>query len=279
MGLMNEVCKPRGHTYDCDCGKDCLSVADGRAVIELNGTPGVMHYTTLNCIIRKAMRQGCRSIELRGVMGQRYIASTACSKDLYIAIHGTPGNDLGAFLNGPTIEVFGNAQDMTGNTMNSGRIVIHGNAWDVTGLAARGGRIMVQGDTGYRVGIHMKEYGNVRPTLIIGGTAKDYLGEYMAGGTILVLGLGHEGSPVGRSVGAGMHGGRIYVRGRVTPEQLGPGASISALSEEDAAEVRSLLDDFHETFKKDVPDDLSGFVKITPSSSRPFSGYYDKTNI
>jgi glutamate synthase domain-containing protein 3 len=277
---MKAVCKPKGHTNECDCGKDCMTMKDGKAVIDLMCSgPELMHYTTLNCIVRKAMRQGCTGIELNGVMGQRYLASTASGKDLYIAVHGTPGNDLGAFLNGPTIEVFGNAQDMTGNTMNSGRIVIHGNAWDVTGLAARGGRIMVQGDTGYRVGIHMKEFGDARPTLVIGGTAKDYLGEYMAGGTILVLGLGHDGSPVGRSVGSGMHGGRIFVHGAVSPEQLGPAAAISELTEEDKEEINGLLDDFESSFGVPPPRDMSEYVKVAPSSSRPFSGYYDKTNI
>ena len=83
---------------------------------------------------------------------------------------------------------------------------------------------MIKGNSGYRVGIHMKEFGNVRPTLVIGGTAKDYLGEYMAGGTILVLGIGHGGSPVGHSVGAGMHGGRIYVRGQRDPGAVGTGS-------------------------------------------------------
>ncbi|HNU35350.1 MAG TPA: hypothetical protein PKJ15_02030, partial [Methanomassiliicoccales archaeon] len=176
------------------------------------------------------------------------------------------------------IEVFGNAQDMTGNTMNSGRIIVHGNAWDVTGLAARGGQILVKGDTGYRVGIHMKEFGGSRPTMVIGGTAKDYLGEYMAGGTILVLGL-NGGAPVGRSLGAGMHGGRIFIRGKVEPEQLGPGAAISPLNSDDEKEVLGLLADFQRSFGAKVPEDVNEYVKVAPSSSRPFSGYYDKTNV
>ena len=154
-------------------------------------------YRTLNVEIRQGHGgEGITRIVIEGVMGQRYIASAATNKELYIGIKGTPGNNLGAFLNGPTIEVFGNAQDMTGNTMSSGRIVVHGNAWDVTGLAARGGRILVKGSSGYRVGIHMKAFGNQKPTVIIGGRAGDYLGEYMAGGTILVLG---NGVPAGES--------------------------------------------------------------------------------
>lgn len=276
---MKDVCKPKGHSHECDCGKECLKVTGDRAVIDLGLSPiQPMHYTTLNCVMRKAMRRGCSSIELKGVMGQRYLASTASAPGLYIAVHGTPGNDLGAFLNGPTIEVFGNAQDMTGNTMNSGRIIVHGNAWDVTGLAARGGQILVKGDTGYRVGIHMKEFGGSRPTMVIGGTAKDYLGEYMAGGTILVLGL-NGGAPVGRSLGAGMHGGRIFIRGKVEPEQLGPGAAISPLNSDDEKEVLGLLADFQRSFGAKVPEDVNEYVKVAPSSSRPFSGYYDKTNV
>ncbi|OPX62252.1 MAG: Tungsten-containing formylmethanofuran dehydrogenase 2 subunit C [Methanomassiliicoccales archaeon PtaB.Bin134] len=277
---MRPACKPKGHSHECDCGRECMTVHEGRAIIDLDlSEVRPMHYTTLNCVVRKAMRMGCSSIELKGVMGQRYLASTASSAGLYIAVHGTPGNDLGAFLNGPTIEVFGNAQDMTGNTMNSGRIIVHGNAWDVTGLAARGGTIMVKGDTGYRVGIHMKEYGQAHPTLLVGGTAKDYLGEYMAGGTILVLGLGNGPSPVGRNVGAGMHGGRIFVRGSVARHQLGPGASISPMNEQDREEVSRLLDEFDTAFGTVVPRDLEDYVKIAPSSSRPFSGYYDKTSV
>lgn len=276
---MKDVCKPKGHTHECDCGRECLELIGDRAVIDLGfSSVQPMHYTTLNCVMRKAMRRGCSSIELKGVMGQRYLASTASVPGLYIAVHGTPGNDLGAFLNGPTIEVFGNAQDMTGNTMNSGKIIVHGNAWDVTGLAARGGQILVRGDTGYRVGIHMKEFGESRPTMVIGGTAKDYLGEYMAGGTILVLGLG-GGAPVGRSLGAGMHGGRIFVRGEVRAEQLGPGAAIVPLNQDDEREIRGLLDEFEKAFKVDAPGDVGGYVKVAPSSSRPFSGYYDKTNV
>ncbi len=109
-------------------------------------------------------------------------------------------------------------------------------------------------------------------------TAKDYLGEYMAGGTILVLGL-NGGNPVGRSLGAGMHGGRIFVRGTVDQEQLGPGAAISPLNLDDEKEVRGLLDDFVGSFGSEVPYDMREYTKVAPSSSRPFSGYYDKTNV
>ena len=240
-----------------------------------------MHYKMLNALIRKLVLEGIKKIVIEGTMGQRYIAATAAVKDLFIEIHGTPGNNLGAFLDGPTIEVFGNAQDLTGNTMNSGRMIIHGNAWDVTGLAARGGTILIQGSTGYRVGIHMKEYSGQKPTIVIGGTAKDYLGEYMAGGTILVLDLNRsEGrSPVGLNLGAGIHGGKMYVRGKVEQHQLGAGAIMGQLTGEDIAELEPLIKEFEKAFHSKVPREWETYVRISPSSSRPFSGHYDPTCI
>jgi glutamate synthase domain-containing protein 3 len=265
----------------CGCDECLVRKEDGKTHIHAGGSQNPMHYTALNCALRSAINSGAKDVVLEEVIGQRYIAATASEKELRITIMGTPGNNLGAFLDGPTIEVFGNAQDMTGNTMNSGRIVVHGNAWDVTGLSARGGRILIRGSSGYRVGIHMKEFGTARPALVIGGTAKDYLGEYMAGGTIVVLGLATpEGvSPVGRNIGAGIHGGRIFVRGLVDKQQLGAGAIVTELNEADQEELAALLEDYQQAFATQVPTDPKQYVKIMPASSRPFSGHYDKTNI
>jgi glutamate synthase domain-containing protein 3 len=235
----------------------------------------------LNIAVRQAMSDGAERIMLEGVMGQRYIASAATRKDLYIGIKGTPGNDLGAFMDGPTLEVFGNAQDMTGNTMSSGRIVVHGNAWDVTGLAARGGRILVKGSSGYRVGIHMKAFGQSCPSVVIGGRTGDYLGEYMAGGHILVLGnsVPADESPVGTFIGAGMHGGAIFVRGKVEEHQLGTGAKLCPVDEEDKKMIEEMLSDFERSFGLSVERDWERFSKITPMSSRPFRGRFDPTMV
>lgn len=235
----------------------------------------------LNMEVRRAISSGADRIMLEGVMGQRYIASAATSKGLYIGILGTPGNDLGAFMDGPTLEVFGNAQDMTGNTMSSGRIVIHGNAWDVTGLAARGGRILVRGSSGYRVGIHMKAFGRSSPSVVIGGRTGDYLGEYMAGGTVLVLGNGvpADESPVGTFVGAGMHGGVIYVHGKVEAHQLGTGAKLCPVEDEDRAAIEELLGDFERSFGLQEKRDWERYSKIIPLSSRPFRGRFDPTMV
>src|SRR4030042_575555 len=147
-----------------------------------------VYYRELNAKLRDLTSNGTRRIELQNVCGQRYIG-TDLDKPVEIEIFGTPGNDLGAFMDGPRIVVRGNAQDGCGNTMNEGEIVVHGHAGDITGMSARGGKIFIQEDVGYRAAIHMKEYKDKKPVLVIGGTAQDFLGEYMAGGILILLGV------------------------------------------------------------------------------------------
>jgi len=208
------------------------------------------------------------------------IGATASLPNLIIRVIGTPGNNLGALLNGSTIEVFGNRQDLTGNTMNSSRILVHGGVSDVTGLAARGGEILIRGSAGYRTGIHMKEFKGTGPTIIIGGRAGDYLGEYMAGGTILVLGIDIIDRPIiGQHIGAGMHGGRMFVMGKVSPMQLAPGAKVSDIEEEDREAIEKLITSYELAFGITVERRWGEMKRITPSSSRPFGAYYDNSMI
>ena len=111
-----------------------------------------------------------------------------------------------------------------GDTMHAGRVVIRGDARDVVGQALQGGEIFVRGNVGNRAAIQMREYGSRRPFLVVGGSADDYLGEYMAGGVAIVLGLGiddREARLVGRFAGTGMVGGKIYVRSRVRSDAVG----------------------------------------------------------
>ncbi len=173
---------------------------------------GLTHQE-LNTRLRAAVAGGAQLIDIVNVFGQRYIG-TDLDRPVEIHIYGTPGNDLGAFMDGPRIIVHGNAQDGCSNTMNEGEIVIHGHAGDILGLSARGGKIFVREDVGYRVGIHMKEYGEKKPSVVVGGTAQDFLGEYMAGGVLVILGLTLDKGERHHAnfIGTGMHGGVIYLR-------------------------------------------------------------------
>ena len=166
-----------------------------------------LSYQALN----EAIRKGGIECRIEGCLGQRFIAAGMDSRR--ISIDGIPGNALGAYLNGANIEVNGNAQDAVGDTMNAGTIVVHGNVGDAAGYAMRGGAIYIQGNAGYRAGVHMKAYGDRLPMIVIGGRAGSFLGEYQAGGVIVVLGL-HAGEQpiVGNFPCTGMHGGKVFLR-------------------------------------------------------------------
>jgi glutamate synthase domain-containing protein 3 len=233
-----------------------------------------MHYKDLNCLLRAISSNGAEKIAVRNVYGQRYIG-TDLDADTQIDIYGTPGNDLGAFMNGPRIVVHGNAQDGCGNTMNEGKIVVHGSAGDITGHSMRGGKIFVRDDVGYRVGIHMKEYKGKKPQLVVGGTAQDFLGEYMAGGVIIVLGLNlPEGKCcTARFVGTGMHGGVIYERGDIL--EVVKGTRVMKVGKRDSRIIETLVKEFCEHFSNDYQKVMSAkFRKIVPVSKRPYGELY-----
>jgi len=225
-----------------------------------------------------------RKFELNNVYGQRYIGTNLWNTErekICIKVNGTPGSDLGAFMDGSTINVHGNAQDATGNTMNCGKIVIHGSAGDVLGYGMRGGEIYVRGNVGYRVGIHMKEYENKVPTIVIGGNMQDFFGEYMAGGRIIILNKFFEDNPPVRQsyfIGTGMHGGSIFFRGEVNIEQIGAEVGIEKPTNDEMKVIEEYVDRFCEEFglekKKKKLMEKKQFWKLYPKSSRPYGMLY-----
>jgi glutamate synthase domain-containing protein 3 len=255
-------------------------------VIEIDAVPNgkPLDYRSLNEKIHQALAKGKVKIILNNVCGQRFIGASL-QGDIELIINGLPGNDLGIFMDGPTIIVNGNCEDQAGNTMNNGIMAIHGGCGDVIGLSARGGKIYVKKDVGYRVGIHIKEYEHKHPILIIGGTAKDFLGEYMAGGLIIVLGLKilpdgkiieSNESICGGELGTGMHRGKIILRTNENLEgKLGVGAKIFDITKVESMQIRTYLEEFCEIFN--IPQEIidkKPFKVIKPISKRPFGGNY-----
>ncbi len=233
-----------------------------------------IHYTPLNTMIRSAVARGVEQIRIENVLGQRFIGNGLKGK-ARITVCGTPGGDLGMFMSGPTIEVFGNCDHAPGNTMDAGEIIIHGNSGDATAHSMRGGLVMVEGDIGYRGGIHMKEYGDHRPVLIAGGNACSFLGEYMAGGVIIILGCRRERCLPDRGVGTGIHGGEIFIRGTIPEGILGVGAKQAPATDEDMERIKPLIQKYAGAFSCDEEPLLSsGFTRITPASGRPFANKY-----
>lgn len=236
-----------------------------------------LHYRDLNQKIKDAVASGADSIDLMNVNGQYFIAD-GINRPVTITIHGVPGNDLAAFMNGATVVVRDNGQDNIGNTMNSGKVVVHGHAGDVLGYGMRGGRIHILKDVGYRVGIHMKSYNENRPVLIAGGNAGDFFGEYMAGGILVLLGMFSDSQikdKHGFCLGTGMHGGVIYVRGGVDESRLSNEVGVFELTEGDLKELEGYVREFCRDFKLGYKDVMKErFVKIMPLSKRPYSDLY-----
>jgi glutamate synthase domain-containing protein 3 len=234
-----------------------------------------MHYTPLNKQIRAAVASGVKEIVLNNVLGQRFIGNGLRGDDVKITINGVPGGDLGMFMSGPECVVYGNADHASGNTMDSGTLVVHGSSGDAVAHSMRGGKVFVRDSIGYRGGIHMKEYGDKRPILVVGGTSHSFLGEYMAGGLILILGIGHEVSVHDRGIGSGIHGGEIIIRGNVNEKLLGVGAKTVDFTEDDLERLAPIIKEFCGRFDIDPTPFLdTNYSRIVPASSRPFAGKY-----
>ena len=154
-----------------------------------------------------------------------------------IEIDGIPGNALGAYLNGADITVHGNAQDAVGDTMSAGRIVIHGNIGDAAGY---------------------------------------FLGEYQAGGLIVVLALHTDGKPVtGYFPCTGMHGGKMVFRGDVSRVPFPSQVTAHAATEADKAEFAPYVREYCRLFGRDADAMLRDpYTVVTPDSKNPYKQMY-----
>lgn len=229
------------------------------------------HFKILNEMIRSAADN---NVVVDNCIGQRYIGSGLKGKS--IVINGTPGNALGAYMDGADITVNGNAQDAIGDTMNDGTIYVHGSCGDAPGYGMRGGKIFIEGNAGYRAGIHMKAYKEKLPVLVIGGCAGSFLGEYQAGGIIIVLGLNSDAkTPVGYFCGTGMHGGKIYLKCDTLPDDLPKQVVANEATENDLEEISAYLEEFCAEFKQNKQELLSHkFYILTPNTKNPYKQLY-----
>lgn len=273
--------------------------------ITIDAEPGgkKLYHRELNRKVRRAIREGYNWIILENVRGQRFIGA-GIKGSVTIEVFGDAGLDLGVFSEGLTIIVHGCSEYLLGNTLNAGELVVYGDSWDITGMGARGGNIFVMGNGGSRIGIHMKEFRDKKPAIVYGGRVKQYCGEYMAGGLIVVLGLDFgdavkdrekpitrenidsrkirdiKGGIVQSDLAGGIHGGVVYIRGEVPSHNLGVYAVKDEFMDEDKEILTPYMERFCELFN--VPMDLiwkKKFTKIRPVSSRPFGKVYTYTPI
>ncbi len=224
-GSTSGVASPFG-AYTRPARDDVARHASVSAATTLDATGA--GFSEINEFLREAYRSGSDSVTIDNVGGQRYLGIGFSTKQedgtrrkFKVQLNGYPGNCLANLNDGVTYEVHGNVSDDLADTMHAGLVVVHGSARDVAGQTLQGGRIFVRGSVGNRAGIQMREYKQARPFFIVGETADDYLGEYMAGGMMVILNLSGSDRPVGKFAATGLVGGTIYIRGEVDPTQLG----------------------------------------------------------
>ena len=231
---------------------------------------GGLNHKELN----EKIRAEAGHVVVEGCIGQRFIAAGMSEREL--DLYGIPGNALGAYLNGGTINVYANAQDAVGDTMNAGTIVVHGNIGDAAGYAMRGGKIFVKGDAGYRAGIHMKAYEDKIPVMVIGGRTGSFLGEYQAGGLIVVLNLNDpEGRIVGNFPCTGMHGGKMFLRSDCEDIVFPAQVTARKAEAEDLAEAEPQIREFCEHLGFNPEEVLDApYTVVTPDSRNPYKQMY-----
>ncbi|MBS6832962.1 MAG: glutamate synthase, partial [Clostridiales bacterium] len=140
----------------------------------------------------------------------------------------------------------------------------------------RGGEIFVKGNAGYRAGIHMKAYKEKHPTLVIGGRCGSFLGEYQAGGTIVVLGLNKDGKNiVGNFPCTGMHGGKMFLRGTCDNIKFPQQVTTHIASDDEKSEIEDLLKRFCDMYGLNFSDIYNEkFTVVLPDTKNPFKQMY-----
>ena len=113
------------------------------------------------------------------------------------------------------------------------------------------------------------------PVIVIGGTAGCFLGEYMAGGIIIVLNKDNVKDPIGDYTGVGMYGGKILVRAEsldtVLPEQI----KCKKIKEEELAEFIPFIKEYAALFGADGGALSQGdFYLLEPDSANPYKRLY-----
>ena len=117
----------------------------------------------------------------------------------------------------------------------------------------------------------------MRPVLVIGKNAGSFLGEYMAGGTIVLLGLDMKRGEklFGTHCASGMHGGKIFVRGSFPKDNLSSNIKVVGLDKQDEKELAGYVKKYCKYFGEDRAKIMSKpFKKLVPATSRPYANLY-----
>jgi hypothetical protein len=152
----------------------------------------------LAAYLGRAHAAGWRRFLLTRVRGQRLISTAVMGRgdtdDVVVDIHGTPGEYLGAFMQGGLVRCHGNAQNFTAMGMHHGRLEVYGNAGKVCGYASKGGEVWILGNVVDRAWTNSVNDPRCQDLAVnIFGTASKYCGESLMGGDFVFAGLAWDG--------------------------------------------------------------------------------------
>ena len=122
----------------------------------------------------------------------------------------------------------------------------------------------------------MKAYKEKAPVMVIGGTAGSFLGEYQAGGVIVVLGLeAKDKKIVGFFPCTGMHGGKMFLRSECKDVKFPSQVTARPTEESDMKELKTYVIEYCDLFGYDMNEILaSPFTVVTPDSKNPYKQMY-----
>ena len=122
----------------------------------------------------------------------------------------------------------------------------------------------------------MKAYKEHLPVMVIGGKAGSFLGEYQAGGIIIVLGLTDDDKDIVQNFPCtGMHGGRMFLRSKCEGIHFPHQVTAKPADSGDLDEAAPYIKEFCGIFGYDTDEVLGAdFTVITPSSKNPYQQMY-----
>ena len=102
------------------------------------------------------------------------------------------------------------------------------------------------------------------------------MGEYQAGGIIVVLGNHKDGKPIiGNFCGTGMHGGEIYLRCEKVPAKLPAQVRAERLEKIPQGTVRALVSRWCSLFgEQESAFTEAVYYRLTPDSENPYRQMY-----
>ncbi len=177
----------------------------------------------INQEIRRLIQDGAREIRVLRPEA-RHNLGVAVLQPVRLSFEGSVGYYCAGLIDGPTVEIHGNAGWGLGEGMMSGTVIVAHNAGNSAAASIRGGTVVVRGHAGARAGIAMK--GGL---LVIQGNCGYMAGFMMQKGTIIICGDAAE------ALGDSMYEGRLFVGGHIA--ELGNDAVVH----EPSAEEREFL--------------------------------------